>query len=123
MTDLDKRIAEVLQAEDREILDRYGEEGVFAQVGGLFRGKLAWTSVVTVVAQMAMFAIAIYAGAKFLAATDGQLMARWAALAALAAAGTLIVKTWFWMQMQTNRVLREVKRLELQIARMEARGR
>jgi hypothetical protein len=32
-----------------------------------------------------------------------------------------ILKIWFWMEMHKNAVLREVKRLELQIARLAAR--
>ena len=38
MTDLDRMIEEALDREDRSILQQYGEQGMFAQVGGLFQG-------------------------------------------------------------------------------------
>lgn len=118
--DLDRMIEDALNAEDRAILDRYGEQGMFAQMAGLFQGKLAFWSVLTVIAQMAMFAVALYAGAKFLGTQDPQMMVRWAALAWFGATGTIVIKTWFWMQMQANRILREVKRVELQVARLNS---
>jgi uncharacterized membrane protein YciS (DUF1049 family) len=30
------------------------------------------------------------------------------------------LKLWFWLRMESNRVLRQIKRLELQIARANA---
>jgi hypothetical protein len=120
-TDLDRMIEEALGAEDRAILDRYGEQGMFAQMAGLFQGRMGPWSLLTVVAQLAMFAIAVYAGVQFINADDAPGLARWGALAWLGATGTTVIKTWFWTQMQTNRILREVKRVELQIARLHAR--
>ena len=32
-----------------------------------------------------------------------------------------MLKLWFWMEMQTNSVLREVKRVELQVSRLASR--
>ena len=32
-----------------------------------------------------------------------------------------MIKAWFWMQIHRNRVLREIKRLELQVARLAER--
>lgn len=32
----------------------------------------------------------------------------------------MFIKVWFWLEMQTNRVLREVKRVELLIAARRA---
>jgi hypothetical protein len=121
MTDLDRMIEEALDREDRAILQQYGEQGMFAQVGGLFQGKLAFWTALTAIAQIGMFAVAVYAGVQFLNAGDPQAVARWAAVAWLAATGVIVIKTWFWMQMQANRILREVKRVELQIARLHAK--
>lgn len=120
MTDLDRMIEEALNAEDRAILDRYGEQGMFAQLGGLFQGKLAFWTALIALAQIGMFAVAVFAMMKFMNAGDAQTLARWAALAWFAATGVIVIKTWFWMQMQANRILREVKRVELQVARLNS---
>lgn len=123
MTDLDRMIEEALNAEDRAILDRYGEQGMFAQLGGLFQGKLAFWTALIALAQIGMFVAAVFAIMKFMNAGDAQTLARWAAIAWFAATGVIVIKTWFWMQMQANRILREVKRVELQVARLNSAKR
>ena len=50
-------------------------------------------------------------------------MLRWGAGSALAFAGLALVKVWFWMEMQKNAIMREVKRLELQVASLAAQLR
>jgi uncharacterized membrane protein YciS (DUF1049 family) len=35
--------------------------------------------------------------------------------------GTMMMKLWWWAQMDKNSLTREIKRLELQIARLAAR--
>jgi hypothetical protein len=47
-------------------------------------------------------------------------MLRWGAASALACAGVALVKVWFWMELQRNAVMPEVKRLELQVASLAA---
>lgn len=42
--------------------------------------------------------------------------------ALVAAVAVAMLKIWSWMEMHKNQVLREVKRLELQVARLAARG-
>ncbi|MHA7872056.1 MAG: DUF6768 family protein, partial [Hyphococcus sp.] len=32
------------------------------------------------------------------------------------------LKVWFWMRMESNRVIREVKRVELQLARLQEKS-
>ena len=50
-------------------------------------------------------------------------MLRWGAATALALAGVLLVKVWFWLELQKNAIVREVKRLELQVASVAAQLR
>jgi hypothetical protein len=121
MTDLDKMIEEALDAEDRSLFANSGEQGMFGQIGALFTGKNAGWNFLTGAAQIAMFAVAVYAGLRFLSASEAAELARFGALAWLAATAVIFIKTWFWMQMQSNRILREIKRVELQVARLQKR--
>jgi hypothetical protein len=41
----------------------------------------------------------------------------------VAVAGLALVKVWFWMELQKNAIVREVKRLELQVASLAAQLR
>jgi uncharacterized membrane protein YciS (DUF1049 family) len=41
----------------------------------------------------------------------------WAACTVVLMVMVGFLKIWFWLRMESNRILREIKRLELQIAR------
>ncbi len=72
---------------------------------------------VTFVVATVMFAIGAWAAWKFYMANDVVVMLKWAGLAWFGLMAQIMIKIWSWMRMESNRVLREVKRLELQIAR------
>lgn len=117
MSKLDQMIEEALRKEDRALFEAAGEQGFFGQVGGLFVGRLGWINVATMAAQIALFAGALFAGREFIAAVDPLAAIRWGALAGLLFAAMTVIKLMHWSQMQANRVIREVKRLELLTAR------
>ena len=121
MTDLDREIADALDAEDRDLLDRYGEQGLFGQLGGLFQGKLGWLSAIMMVAGTGMFAVGVYAAWKIATIDDVPTMLRWAGIGWFGLFGMGLIKIWSWTRMESNRVLREVKRVELQVARLQAK--
>ncbi len=121
MDELDKKIAEALSGEDRELMAHFGEQGLFGQVGGLFSGKLAWLSMVTFVFALAAFAVGVYAAWKFTTSNDPVTMLRWGALAWCGLMSVIMIKLWSWMRMESNRVIRDIKRVELQVARISKR--
>jgi len=120
MDDLDRKIEEALNEEDRRLFSQFGEQGIFGQVGSLFQGKLGWISMITFVVATVMFAIGAWAAWKFYMADDVIAMLKWGGLAWIGFMAQIMIKLWSWMRMESNRVLREVKRLELQIARQNA---
>lgn len=117
MDDLDRKIEDALNEEDRTLLAEYGELDLFGQLGSLFTGKLAWYSVVTFAIGTIAVAIGLWAAWNFIQAEEPATMLRWAALAWAAFMTQITLKIMSWLRMETNRTLREVKRLELQIAR------
>lgn len=119
MNELDDKIREALSEQDRALMAHFDEQGLFGQLGGLFQGKLAWLSMVTMVAGLVMFAIGVYAAWQFATAGDVATMLRWGGIAWFGMMSVIMIKLWSWMRMETNRTLREIKRLELQIARMQ----
>lgn len=121
MSDIDKRIEEALSEEDRALHDQFGEQGLFGQLGGLFQGKLVWLSMVTFVVATVMFAIGAWAAWNFYQEDSVVAMLKWAGLAWFGLTAQIMIKLWSWMRMESNRVIREVKRLELQIARSNGR--
>jgi hypothetical protein len=120
MSDLDRMIETTLNEEDRAFLARLEREpGYFSQVGGLLAGAMGWVNLLLMVVQAAMFFGGAWCAWNFFQETDLLLSLRWGLSAAvlIVVAAVLKVST-LWPSLQANRVLREVKRLELQIARM-----
>lgn len=119
MSDLDKMIEATLNEEDRAFraqLDR--EPGYFSQVGGLLSGPLAWINLLLMIVQAVMFFTGAWCAWEFFQATDPIMALRWGLSAAtLIIVAALLKIATLWPTMQANRVLREVKRLELQLAR------
>ena len=48
-------------------------------------------------------------------------LAQWGGGALMAFLVMIVIRIWFFLEIQTNRVLREVKRVELQLARLSAK--
>lgn len=120
--DLDAMITEALDAEDRQLLEQFGEEpGYFSQAISLFGGRLGWVVWVTYVVNIAAAGLAIWAGWHVVTATDPLMAIRWGVATLAALQVGLFMKGFMGQQLLNNRVIREVKRLELQLVRSQAR--
>ena len=121
MDDLDRKIEEALNAEDRALLEKFGEQGVFGQWFGVYSGTMRGIAAFATLLTFALFGGAVYCGWRFFGAVEALDAARWGAGAVMLMVMVGFLKLWFWLRMESNRVLREVKRLELQIARATTR--
>jgi len=118
MRDLDKMIDEALGEEERELLRSIGEEpGFFRQAFGIFTGAAAWVNVLLMVVQGLVFIAGVWAAWNFFQAGDALTALRWGLPAAVLLLMALMIKMALVPTMQTNRVIRELKRIELQLAR------
>ncbi|HAJ46683.1 MAG TPA: hypothetical protein DCL54_08905 [Alphaproteobacteria bacterium] len=79
-------------------------------------GPSAWVNVVMMVAQSVLFIAGCWAAWEFFQATDMLIALQWGLPAAVAILSSLIIKLSMWPSMHTNRIMRELKRIELQIA-------
>lgn len=122
MDDLDRKIEEALNDEDRALLGRFEEQGVFTQVFGIYNGKMGGLALLATLITFVLFLAAVYCGWRFFEAGVAVDAARWGAGAVMLLVMVGFLKIWFWMRMESNRVLREIKRVELQVARLQARG-
>ena len=122
MTDLDKEIAKALDEEDRAMLAQFEEQGLMAQTFSVFKGKQGWIAMITVIVSLILFFIALYAAREFVGAETPLDKAHWGALAWGLLFSIGLIKIWFWIRMESNRVIREVKRIELQLARLQAKN-
>ena len=121
MTDIDREIAAALEEEDRVLAEGMEEIGMFSLFKTLFTGKSAWISVLSIIVGTILNILFFYAGWKFFTveALDSKLL--WGGGAWFLATMVAFMKVWFWLRMESNRVLREIKRIELQIVRLSAK--
>jgi len=124
MQDLDKKIVEALRAEDAELFREAGDEpGVFEMLLDTFRGKRRWLNMLGVVVTLTFLALGIASAVAFFRADATRDLVLWAAACMLCLSAVAMLKVWYWMELQRIVVMREIKRVELQIARLAARIR
>jgi hypothetical protein len=124
MNDVDRAIRQSLSTEDAALLDRLGaDQSLHRQVLATFEGRLRWFNVMGWIAGIVLFGAACALTWQFVQAEELRDMLRWGAASALTFAGIALIKVWFWMELQKNDIVREVKRLEVQVASLAAQHR
>ncbi|QIG80669.1 DUF6768 family protein [Stakelama tenebrarum] len=124
MTDFDKSLGAALDADDRAFLASLdARRGLFAQMGDTMAGPLGgWAKLMLGVSVALGFALVLTVY-QAVTAVELRETVLWSAasLAILVMQG--FAKEWFFGRINLLAVLREVKRVELRLARMEdARG-
>ena len=117
MKDIDQLIDEALDAEARELHRSLDEQGFFTQVFGLFRGRTGWMNGVMMAAQSALFIAGVWAAWNFFEADEPVTQLRWGFPSAVLLIMAGMIKMAMVPRLESNRMIRELKRLELQIAR------
>lgn len=117
MQDIDRMIEEALDGEEQALFrDTATEPGFFAQAFGLLGGPNGWVNVVMVVVQAALFVAGLWAGWRFFEADNALSALHWGLPAAVLVLMSLIIKLGMMPELQANRLIRELKRLQLQAA-------
>ena len=117
MRDHDRLIEEAIDAEERELLRRISEEpGYIEQALGIFSGRTGWVSGVLMAVQGVAFLAGAWATWNFFAAVEILGALRWGLPAAVLLLMSLTIKMALWPTIHLNRLMREMKRIELQMA-------
>lgn len=114
--EIDKLIEESLNADEAKFYHELDEEGLFKQWGGLYTGKLKGWAILTTVVQLIFTVITFYLGYKFFTAKDSVELLKLGGAFFIVFIAASMMKLWHWMQMDKNSILREMKRMEFQIA-------
>ena len=113
---IDELIKQALSEEESEILERLDEQSIFEQVMSNFQGKMKWVAMYSAFMMLVLFGLSVYCFIEFLQAEEIRQMLLWGAGMGMGMMAVGMLKTWHWMQMDKNTLLREIKRLELHIA-------
>jgi hypothetical protein len=112
-------IDEALGQEESELLRRIsGEPNLVERALGMFGAGVGWTVALMMVIQTALFVAGVWAGWNFFEASEPVTQLRWGLPAAVLLLMSLIIKLAVAPAVHHNRLMRELKRVELQIARM-----
>lgn len=123
MRNADELIDEALDAEERELLRAIGDEpGFVERAMGMFGAGVRWMVILMMVGQTLLFAAGVWAAWGFFEATDPVTQLRWGLPAAVLLLASLAVKLAVAPPIHANQIMRELKRIELQIA-LGSRGR
>ena len=119
MSNLDDRIRESLATDDRELLAQMdADDSLYRDLIATFQGRMRWMNILSSIIGFVLFGVALACAWKFTMEAEPRGMLMWAAGAALAISGTTMIKVWFWMEIQKNAIVREIKRVELQVANL-----
>ena len=110
--DIDEKIRAALRRTD-EGQRLAAEPNLAEELLTAFRGRNTWTNLLAVVFSIVSFAVAIWSGFRFYEAAEVREQLLWGGLCLFMLIFISFMKVWFWLEMHSNRVLREVKRVEL----------
>ncbi len=116
MTEFDEKIKQALRAESDNVWKDVEEQGLFEQALGVMRGQQKFISMMVYIVMSAFFVVMLYSIVRFFGAETTRMQIAWSVGFLFSNMAVAMMKLWFWMQMDKNTVIREVKRLELQVA-------
>ncbi|MGB5228620.1 MAG: DUF6768 family protein [Eudoraea sp.] len=113
---IDELIKETLSKEEAAFYDQLEEQNLIGKLGEVYRGKLGWLAIIMNVVTVLMFMAFVYCIVQFFNTDNTNELIKWASAGFLSMIAMGMLKLFVWMQMDKNDILREFKRLELQIA-------
>ena len=121
MEDIDQLIKETLTQEEAKFYDSLEEQNVLGMVFGLFKGKNKWILIMMNIMTLVFFGLFIYCVVSFFEATETNELIKWGIGSLVFLLGVSMLKIFAWMQMDKNAILREMKRLELQVSSLSGK--
>ena len=120
--DIDKLIKETLTEEEAVFYQELEEQTMWQMVFGLFKGKNKWILVAMNMVTLIFFGFFIFCLVQFFEASEIKELIKWASGSVIFLLGVSMLKIFAWMQMDKNALLREIKRLEVQILSLASKS-
>jgi len=115
MEEIDQLIKETLSKEEAAFYDSLEEQNLFDMVFGLFKGKNAWFLIITNIMIIGFLGLFVYCCIQFFNVESVEELIKWGFGSFVSLLSLSMLKIYAWMQMDKNAILREMKRLELQV--------
>lgn len=115
MEEIDQLIKDTLNQEEAKFYDNLEEQGIFEMIFGLYKGKNAWINILMNIMIVILFVFFIYCGIQFFDSDTTEGLVKWGLGSLALLISISMLKIFAWMQMDKYAILREMKRLELQV--------
>ncbi len=119
--DIDKLIRNAMDDEDKAWFDSLGEPSLPMQVIESFKTQSKWIILWSIPVVFVMLGFFVLSVVRILGTDDPALVTRWSMLAVVLFFAIGMIKIWYWMEIQKYALVRELKRLEMQVTRLSQR--
>lgn len=117
MSDIDDKILEALNNEDKEIMNSYGKElGPFGLIAESFRGKYKALVIWLFIVILIFAVILVFSAINFFSVEDIGMKLNWLAVGLTALIVVALLRLAYFIQLVQISLRREIKRLELQVS-------
>ena len=113
---IDDLIKETLSSEEAKFYDELGEQTLLEKLGEVHKGKTGWLASVMTIMHVLVFVVFVFCTVQFFNTEVTNELIKWACAGFLCMIFMGMMKLYIWMQMDKIDILRELKRLELQIS-------
>ena len=114
--EIDQIIKDTLTQEEAKFYDELDEQNVFMKILEVFKGRNGWLLIIMNIITLVFLGLFIYCIVQFFDTEVTKELILWATGGLFSALFISMIKIYFWQEMHKNDVLREMKRLELQVA-------
>ena len=121
LEEIDQLIKETLTQEEAKFYDELEEQNMLEMVGGLFQGKNKWIMYLMNIMTIIFFGLFVYCLVQFFNTNITNELIKWSFGGLMFLLGMSMLKIFAWMQMDKNAILREMKRLELQVSSLSGK--
>ena len=113
---IDDLIKEALSLEEAKFYDELGEQSLLEKLGKAHKGKTGWLVTLMTLMHILVFVVFVFCTVQFFNTDVTNELITWACAGFLCMIFMGMMKLYIWMQMDKNDILRELKRIELQVA-------
>jgi len=122
MSNLDEKILAAIRSEtEQSLADLEKDAGLFELVGESFKSSFRWIVVIVFVLVLTFLGLCVYCSINFFHAVDIATKFNWFAGAAASALVVVVLRLWYFMELNRLSLKRDFKRIELQISILAAR--
>lgn len=119
--EVDKIIKDALTEEEAKFYDNLDEQNLLEMVGGVFSGKNKWIIILMNIVMVVVFGFMVYSVVQYFNTDVTNEMINWSLAIIVCLLIISMLKLFTWMQMDKNSLIRELKRLELQVSTLSAK--